>query len=222
MSGLKIVTGPASTPVSRIEFQEHLRLDEGVDITQLSSFIQAATNWAENYTNKFFINRSCQMALDSARELDVNLWEGTRTGYFNLALSDYIELSAAPVVSVQSVKYYADDDTESTWDASNYYVDTFSEPARISLRTGGTYPTDLRKSNGLEINFIAGYGENAFNVPEPIRLAILQYATYLYEHRGDNDDGIVPSSAIKSLLDPYRVLRFSSSSYGQTFKSGVI
>ena len=31
MSGLKIVTGPAVEPISRVEARDHLRLDEDVD-----------------------------------------------------------------------------------------------------------------------------------------------------------------------------------------------
>lgn len=222
MSGLKIVTGPATTPVSRIEAQEYLRLDEGVDNSQVNGFINAATTWAEAYTNRFFISRTCKMMLDGLRETDSPLWEGVRTGPYNIQLSDHIELAAAPVISVESIKYFSDDDTEYTWDASNYYVDTFSEPAKVTLRTGGTFPTDLRNYNGLEINFTAGYGSDAYQIPEPIRIAILQYATFLYEHRGDNEVGVEPSMIIKSLLDPYRVLRFSSSAYDKTIQSGVI
>ncbi len=222
MSGLKIITGPAITPVSKIEALEYLRLDEGIDDMQVRSYIQASTTWAENYTNRFFISRTCQMMLDGAREVDSPLWEGMRTGPYRVDVSDHIELAAAPVLSVESVKYYSDNDTQSTWAASNYYVDTFSEPAKISLRSGGSYPTDLRNLNGLEINFTAGYGTNPFTVPEPIRVAILQYLTFLYENRGDDEVKANPPQIVKSLLDPYRVLRFSTSVYDKNIRSGVI
>jgi len=222
MSGLKIVTGPAVTPVSKIEALEYLRLDEGIDDMQVRSYIQASTTWAENYTNRFFISRTCQMMLDGVREIDSPLWEGMRTGPYKVDLSDHIEIAAAPVLSVESVKYYSDDDTQYTWAASNYYVDTFSEPAKIGLRSGGTYPTDLRNLNGLEINFTAGYGTNPFTVPEPIRVAILQYLTFMYENRGDDEVKSNPPGIVRSLLDPYRVLRFSTSVYDKSIRSGVI
>jgi uncharacterized phiE125 gp8 family phage protein len=135
---------------------------------------------------------------------------------------DHIELAATPVVSVESIKYYNDSDVQSTWETSNYYVDTFSEPARIVLRQGGTYPTDLRVSNGIEINFTVGYGTSPANVPEAIKVAIFQYITYLYEHRGDDEQSIQPPKAIRSLLDPYRVLRFNSTPYDTTYRTGII
>ncbi len=223
MSGLKIIANPAVTPVSRIEARQHLRLDDDVDDSQVRSYIQAGTDWAENYTNRFFISRTCQMMLDGARELDTPLWEGMRTGHYSRPLSSHIELAANPVISVESINYYADDDTQTLWAASNYYVDTYSEPARIVLRDGGTYPTDMRAFNGLEINFTAGYGTNAASVPEAIRLAILQYVTFLYEHRGDFEGSVLPQppSSLAALLNPYRMLRFGSTPYNSVIMSGI-
>lgn len=222
MSGLKIVTGPAVTPVSRTEARNHLRLDDDVDDSLVRAYIQAATDWAENYTGRFLVSRTCQMMLDGARELESPLWEGTRTGPSNVAYLDHIELAAAPVISVESIKYYSDDDTQYTWAASNYFVDTFSEPAKVVLRDGGTYPTDLRAANGLEINFTAGYGSNPSAVPEAIKVAILQYIAFLYEHRGDNEAGMQSPPVLRALLDPYRVLRFNTSAYNKMLKTGSI
>lgn len=222
MSGLKIITGPAITPVSRTEARNHLSLDEDIDDNQVRSYLQAAIDWAENYTGRFLISRTCQMMLDGAREIDDILWEGMKTGYSAMRYVDHIELAATPVVSVESIKYYNDSDTQSTWSATNYYVDTFSEPARIVLRDGGTYPTDLRVANGIEINFTAGYGTSANNVPEAIKLGILQYTAHLFEHRGDSEVAIQPPKVIRSLLDPYKVLRFNSTPYDTTFRTGII
>ena len=222
MSGLKIIAGPSVTPVSRTEARNHLSLDEDIDDSQVRSYLQAAIDWAENYTGRFFINRTCQMMLDGARENDDILWEGMRTGYSTTSYVDHIELAATPVVSVESIKYYNDSDVQSTWSATNYYVDTFSEPARVVLRDGGTYPTDLRVSNGIEINFTAGYGTSPNNVPEAIKLGILQYTAFLFEHRGDSETAIQPPKVIRSLLDPYKVLRFNSNPYDTTFRTGVI
>jgi len=145
-----------------------------------------------------------------------------RTGPSNVAYLDHIELAAAPVISVESIKYYSDDDTQYTWAASNYFVDTFSEPAKVVLRDGGTYPTDLRAANGLEINFTAGYGSNPSAIPEAIKVAILQYIAFLYEHRGDNQAGMQSPPVLRALLDPYRVLRFNTSAYNKMLKTGSI
>ena len=221
MSGLKIITGPTAAPISRIEAKGYLRLDDDLDDPQVRSFIQAATDWAENYTGRFFISRTCSMMLNGAHQTEDLLSEGLRTGYSGVYYVNNIELAASPVISVESIKYYSDDNTESTWDASNYYVDLYSDPAKIVLRDGGAYPTDLRSANGLEINFTAGYGQSSFSVPEAIRMAIMQYLTFLYEHRGDYEAGLQPPAITKALLEPYRILRFNSNPYDKILKAGV-
>jgi uncharacterized phiE125 gp8 family phage protein len=81
----------------------------------------------------------------------------------------------------------------------------------------------MRTFNGLEINFTVGYGTNGSSVPEAIRLAILQYVTFLYENRGDFEGSVAPQppSTLSALLDPYRILRFGSTPYNSVITSGI-
>ncbi len=161
MSGLVEVTGPSVEPISRIEARDHLRLDDDVDDSQVRAYILAARQWAENYTGRVFITRTLRQFLDANPYPTIGtISEGRIAGHQNQIsnASGMIEISAVPVISVTSIKYYSDDDTESTWASSNYYVDSASDVAKIVLRDGGSWPTDLRAANGLEINFTAGYG----------------------------------------------------------------
>ena len=185
MSGLEEVTGPAVEPISRIEAREHLRLDDDVDDAQVRAYVLAARIWAENYTGRALITRTVAQYLDAFSEVEQPLWEGWKTGPNIVNYQNFIELALAPAISVANIKYFTDDDTEHTWAASNYYVDTVRSPARIVLRDGGSYPTSLRAANGLKITYDAGYGATPQLVPEPIRVAMLQYTAFLYEHRGD-------------------------------------
>lgn len=224
MSGLVEVTGPAIEPISRIEAREHLRLDEDVDDSQVRSYILAARNWCENYTGRVFISRTMRMFLDGFINASGEpYWEGTRVAPQIRTYSSFIEIAASPVISVSSIKYYDDSDNESTWATSNYYVDTVSDVAKIVLRDGGTFPTDLRAANGLEINFTAGYGTTANDVPEAIRMAMMQYMTFLYEHRGDFErfPAPTPPAVLRTLLNPYKIMRFGSTPYQKMLKTGI-
>jgi len=223
MSGLQIVTEPAREPITAIEAREHLRLDDDVDNVQVMAYVMAARQWAENYTGKVFITRTMRQYFDSTPPLVNFLNEGTFTAHQNLYQRDSIELSVGPLISVDSVKYYDDADAESTWADSNYFVDTVSDVPQIVLRDGGNFPTDLRAANGLEVNFTAGYGSSPSHVPEPIRTAMLQYMTFLYEHRGDFERFPPPSppSVIHSLLQPYKTMRFSTSAQSTVLRSGI-
>lgn len=58
-------------------------------------------------------------------------------------------------------------------------------------------------SGFVRIVYEAGYGETPEAVPAPIRNAILQYAAFLYENRGDIN--AEPPQAVLDLLKPYVV-----------------
>lgn len=222
MSGITTVTAAVDLPITLTEAKEYLRLDEQVDDSIVRSYIIAGTSWAENQTARSLINRTLKLSIDGISEIEEPLTEGIKTAPYKQFYKNYIEIPFAPLQSVTHVKYYSDSDVESTWATSNYYVDTVREPARIVLRDGGSFPTDLRKANGIEITFVSGYGENPSDVPEPIRVAILQYVTFLYEHRGDFERFPPPKlpTVLNQLLQPYKILRFSDSSFKQRYLAG--
>lgn len=208
MSGLVEVTGPAVEPISRNEAREHLRLDDDVDDSQVRAYITASRIWAENYTGRKFISRTFNQYFDTTSG-DLPLKEGFHLGFTGPTQNDYLELSACPAISVSAIHSYDDDDNETLWASSNYYVSTASPVARIVLRDGGTFPTDLRNADGLKVTYTAGYGTQPNAVPEAIRLAILQYMAFAYEHRGDYEGSMpTPPSIISTLLQPYRITRF--------------
>lgn len=225
MSGLIEVTGPTIEPISRIEAREHLRLDDDVDDSQVRAYITAARVWAENYTGRAFINRTMRQTLDSTPATTNGPFGAYVQAHQNVLVGGYshIEIGMSPVVSVSSIKYYNDAGTESTWATSNYYVDTIRDVPRIVLLDGGSWPTDLRAANGLEINFTAGYGTSPNQVPEPIRTAILQYMTFLFEHRGDFErfPPPTPPAVLRTLLQPYKIMRFGATPYENVLRSGI-
>ena len=164
-----------------------------------------------------------QQYLDSTASVLDPLYEGMRTGIETRAYSNYIELAASPAISVTSINYYNDSDTQSTWATSNYYVDTVTDLGRVYLRDGGTFPTDLRAANGLEINYTAGYGASRSDIPDDIRLAMLQYMTFAYEHRGEQEGGTppMPPKILSTLLNPYKIIRLGVHPYANILRTGI-
>jgi hypothetical protein len=212
MSGLVITTAPQDEPLSSSETISYLRIDANVDTTLIDGLIQAARFWAEDYTNRTLLNTVYTLSLDSVGYRDVPIKEGMYTGAYKVPYINYIELPRSPVSAVAHVKYYDDSDNVATWATSNYYVDTARVPARIVLRDSGTWPTDLRNANGIEVQYTAGYGSTRSTIPEPIRVAMLQYISHLYEHRGDDEGrGLNPPALVTSLLQPYVIMRFGVS-----------
>lgn len=217
MSGLSVVTAATDLPLSMTETKEYLRLDEQVDDGLIRGLILSANEFVENVTHRSLITRTLKLSIDSIYEDKNSLQEGVYTAPYKRFYKNFIELPNSPVQSVTHVKYFDDANNESTWATSNYYVDTQREPARILLRDGGSFPTDLRKANGLEVTYIAGYGNNPSDIPESLRLGMLQYVTFLYEHRGDFErfPPPQPPSIMQTLLQPYKIYKFSDSSFSQ-------
>lgn len=212
MAGLSVTTEATVDPVSTQEMRDFARLDDSIDTNFLNSFIKAATILCEEYTGRAFINRSLRLSIDGVEDVDETLTEGFSEAPFQIYFNNYLTLPKPPLVSVTSIKYFDDDDTESTWSSTNYYVDSDSQPARILLRTGGAWPTSLRKANGLQVNYTAGYGDSRADVPEAIRVAIMQAALNMYEHRGEDEKqgfgtGIKLLPIVANLLSPYVVRR---------------
>jgi len=216
MSGLTITTAPQNEPLDAAETISYLRIDSGVDTTLIDNLIKAARFWAEDYTNRTFLTTVFTLSLDAIGYVDVPLKEGFHTGYSDTPSVNYIELPRSPVQSVTSIKSFADDNTATTLAASNYYVDTVRVPARVVLRDGGSWPTDLRNANGIEVLYIAGYGDARSDIPEPIRVAMLEYVTFMYEHRGDFERFPPPKPpvSLQMLLQPYVIMRYGVSSFG--------
>ena len=147
MSGLTITTAPQNEPLDAAETISYLRLDANVDTTLVNNLIQAARFWCEDYTNRTLLTTTFTLSLDGIGYVDVPIKEGFHTGYSDTPRINYIELPKSPVQSVTHIKSYTDDNTASTLATSNYYSDLVREPARIVLRDGGSWPTDLRNAN---------------------------------------------------------------------------
>jgi len=174
--------------------------------------------YVENYTGRSLLNRTLKLSIDYVDEVDQPLWEGTRIGPDMAIRRRYIQLPRPPVVSVTHVKTFDDADTETTLASSKYYVDNQREPARLVLRNGETWPTALRIANAIEITYVSGYGASRSNVPEAIIQGLLSHITFMYENRGDaygKPQNPLPHS-IKYLLDPYKVLNFSTDPFNDS------
>ena len=167
--GLKLVTPPTTEPVSVSEAKEHLRITGTDEDALITTFIEAAREYCEEYQNKAYITQTWDLSLDEFPD------------------SPY-SLPKPPLQSISSIKYYDQDGTEYEFNASDYLVDTASVKGRVSLAYGKSWPSvTLQPMNGVIIQFIAGYGEAASDVPERIRNAIKVLIGQIYENREATD-----------------------------------
>ena len=62
---------------------------------------------------------------------------------------------------------------------------------------------------GIRIDFTAGFGETADDVPAPLRQGIKQLVTRLFENRGEGMEAALMLSGAAALFQPYRRMRIA-------------
>ena len=219
MAGLSVVTAETAHAITSTEAKNWLRVDGSDDDTVIGNLIIASHNWAKRYPGRSLTTQTLKMSIDSIYAADIPIKEGSYVGIDQDITRRSIILPQSPVASISNVKYYNDEDTESTFASSSYYLDSASVPAKFVLRNGESYPTGLRVANALEITYVAGYG-GVNDVPQDIKHACLIYTAWLFEHRGDGTDRNSAPYQATQLLQPYVIRQFSTHPYRGTAHYG--
>lgn len=193
----KVKTPPVVEPVSLAQAKLHLKLDVDLteDDTDIAEMITTARETVEDRIGRALITQTITMTLDGFPYPT----EDVREPYGEYRV---IKLPQPPLQSVSSVKYIGRADAlDTSWDTAYdgatrlhtlnpafYRVDTISEPGRVVPIATMYWPfTELpifsTAINSVQIEFIAGYGDSANNVPtkymRAMKLAIGDY----YENR---------------------------------------
>ena len=189
---LKLITAPATEPVTSTEAKSHLRVDTTADDTLIGTLITAARQHVEAHLRRALITQTWELVTDA------------------FPVGDVLRLPLPPLVSVTSIKYTDEDGAESTLSSGLYVVDTDSTKGRVVLKNGETWPSvTLAAANGVRVRYVAGYGE-ASAVPRPIRQAILLLIGTMYENRESVlvAQGVTVAQlpfGVDALLMPYRI-----------------
>lgn len=189
LSGHRLVTGPASEPVTLDQVRALLREPPQEDDDFILDCIVEARQVFEATTGIACISQTWKLTLDhwpgGGRE---PWWEGTvqlPRSELSRGSADYVALPRYPLIDVSSVTTYDLDNTAASVTVADvFFLDMASFPGRMILNTGETWPTALRDRNAIEIEYEAGFGATASAVPATIKRAIAQTAGYLYENRG--------------------------------------
>lgn len=187
MKNYKVVTAATGNILTSSEVKTHLKVDTTADDTLISALIVACTNSAQEYTNRFFLETTLDMFADEWKEIST--------------------LLKSPVTSVDSIKYYDQDDNQQTLDTSVYAFDMVSMPARIFLKPNQSFPELSERKNAIEVRYKVGES-SASDVDQAIKQAVLLTIGNYYENRQAVVTGTIatelPMNA-KFLLDQYRV-----------------
>lgn len=194
---LYLVTDAVREPLTLPEVKDHLRITETDQDDVLMALIHLA-----------------RVKLDGK---DGILGRALMTQTWDLYLDHFpatdglpIRLPLNPVQSITSITYTDTDGNAQTWGVGNYTVDIYSEPAEIYPAYAKSWPSTRDVVNAVKVRFVAGYGDNAYNVPPPVLQAMKLIIGHYYENREDSttlDLKNLPRG-VDALLAPYRIRRF--------------
>ena len=169
--------------------------DNGPGDALLEGFIAAAHEACEQRTERALITSTWQLTMD-----------GFPSACHGNPLAA-IRILRCPVQAVASIKYDDADGVEQTLATTGAYrVNIWAEPATIT--PVGSWPATLSGHTGtVRVTFVAGYGDDPTDVPEPLKKWIKLSVGDLYERRNaSGETPVTEHGFVDNLLQPYRLL----------------
>jgi len=181
---IQLVSAPIVEPVSLAETKVALRVTGDEEDEFIATRIVAAREKAEHETGRAFIAQTYRLVLDA---FPTDLW-----------------FAKAPVRALASVKYLDIGGVLQTVAPADYVSYLWSDPPRIAVASGVTWPTTSTQTGAVAIDFRAGYAApvivdaayDTITVPEWEALGVG------YPVRLSNVGGVLPSP-LKPKTDYY-------------------
>lgn len=183
--GLQLITAPTVEPVSLSDAKAYLAIDSADHDALLALLIPGARSWAESYTNRALLSQRWRLTLD---EFPVATADNPRGA---------IELPMGRTLSVASVAYVPEaggaaialPGPGSSPVGTAWELESSSDGGGLLLPAYDTDWPDTRADTpgAVRIEFLAGYGTAATDVPPQIRAAILYRVADMFEQRGGAD-----------------------------------
>lgn len=200
-------TGPASLafalePVTLAEAKLHLRVTIPDDDAYIAGLIRAARRLCETYEKVSYLPTSWRAVYDGFPfgggyyNRQLRQFYGAFPGAMGATFPGFLptntgilELPRAPLVTVSSIVYLDSNGNTETLDPSNY-VAAPGAPGRVSPAYGKIWPTTLPQIGAVQVNFVAGYGATADDVPDNVKVAVKLLVGHLYENREEVAAGV--------------------------------
>lgn len=203
-----LVTGAANLPLDIDDVKSYLKVPSSlvVDDNLIKAIIKSVTGYFEKMTGRDLINKTYKTFLDKFPSHDSLSYYSGVSPLMPKYNDNGIILRRSKLQSITSIQYYIDG-VLTTWASTNYYFTDDTDYSAIYLVEGKSFPeVDVRKQ-AVVITFVAGYGASCCNIPEDVKMALLQMISYIYENRGDcaNMNDMMASM---QLFDQFKIVDF--------------
>ena len=154
---------PAAEAVTLAEAKAHLRVDGNDEDALIAQLVTVAREHLERETARVLINRPYRLCLDA--------WPA----------DGVIRIGCGPVREVTGVTVYGGEGSPSAVSLADHLLDGEARPARLWLSDP---PAPARALNGIEIDFVAGFGASGADVPDTLKRAMLIHVAAMFAVRG--------------------------------------
>lgn len=193
-----LITAPTIEPITLVEAKAQCRGEVDDDDGLIAGFIITARQHLETETRRAFMTQAWDLTLD---------YDWPRERVLS-SLRPRIVLPRPPVQSVTSISYIDTAGATQTLAANQYKLakantgEWFIEPAY-----GAIWPSVRSEMAAVTVRFVAGYGSNPGDPPEPLRQAMLLLIGHYFENREAVAAGTLTELplAVASLVFPFRV-----------------
>ena len=156
-----LLAGPAEEPVSLAEAKAFLKVDDSIEDGLIITLIGAARLHVEGVTGQALLAQSSRVVLDA--------WPADRV----------VKLPVTPFMAVTEITAYDETGAGHLVPLAQF----LSAPDRLLLPPTVAGMPLLRERQGIEVDYVAGFGTEPDEVPADIRQALLVLVGYWYEHR---------------------------------------
>ena len=184
-----LLAGPALEPLALAETKTFLRVTDSAEDGFISTLITAARLHVEGTTGRAMISQTWRTLCD--------VWPADRI----------VNLPVAPLLSISAITVYDPAGTPLSLPLAQFQPESGVAPARIFLPPTIQGMGDVRDHNGIEIDYVAGFGPQAEDVPKDLLQALLSLVAYWFEHRDAvilAGSGTVVPAGYDALIAPYR------------------
>lgn len=188
MRAYKVLVANTTQLISTADAKLFLKVDINDDDDVINSLVKAATESAQEYTNRFFLETTLEQ--------------------YGTTFADIRNLFKSPVSEITHVKYYDTDNVQQTLSTSVYQVTPAIEPSTLMLKVDQSYPDVADREDAVLVKYNVGYGTATTDVPYAIIQAVYLTIGHWYQNRQEVVVGRIATEipmGAKYLLDQYKV-----------------
>lgn len=205
----KVTVPPAELPVSLEEFKQHINISHDLTDALLTTYLGAATEFAERYTGRCIIVRTINTFRDFFPSACQNegyysygeIPTGANTAIYSQGGNVGFEIRKSPLVAVNEISYIDTSAASVIVDTSIYYATFEADYSEVLNNEGFDWPENVaRRMQAITIDFDCGLFPDQASVEACWKVAIMEHAASIWADRGDCGGGSCSASDCGKLL----------------------